>query len=83
MAFGLLTFGIAVAKVTTGGVLPIPSSFPLSIEKILEVGMVWDELSGTGSHIMTFSEVALESSEQLGAAVRTHPFLFLLLDNCH
>jgi hypothetical protein len=74
IAFALLTLGIVVAKVATGGVVPIPSSFPLSIEKIAEIGEMLDRMSGTGANVIAYSEMALEGSE-LGEAVRTHPLL--------
>jgi hypothetical protein len=75
VAFALLTLCIVVAKVATGGVVPIPSSFPLSIEKIAEIGEMLDQMSGTGANVMAYSEMVLEGSE-LGAAVSMRYFLF-------
>jgi hypothetical protein len=75
VAFALLTLGIVVAKVATGGVVPIPSSFPLSIEKIAEIGEMLDQMSGTGANVMAYSEMALEGSE-LGKAVSMRYFFF-------
>jgi hypothetical protein len=72
VAFALLTLGIVLSKVATGGAVPIPSSFPLSIEKIAEIGEMLDQMSGSGANVMAYSEVALEGSE-LGEVVSTHP----------
>jgi hypothetical protein len=79
VAFALLTLGIVVAKVATGGVVPIPSSFPLSIEKIAEIGEMLDQMSGTGANVMAYSELALEGSE-LGKAVIMRYFFSFITD---
>jgi hypothetical protein len=63
-AFALLKFGMVAAQVASGGMLPCPPSFPLSIEQLNEMGEVLQAVTEKGASVAAFVEGTIEKKER-------------------